>query len=254
MSPSQLLVGIAMAKAHLALAVRPPGARWTVTHDAAGMTTLVPRLQRSAPALMVLDATGGDPRAVVAALAAAGLPRAGGNPRQARAGANATGPLANTEALDARAFAHVAEAVRPPPRPLPEAQADERRALRARRRPLIARRTAEQNRLGSTSRRLQAELAAQITWRHARLAARDDELDPTRRASPVWREHEALLRSVPGSGPVCPRTRWLDLPAWGTLSRQRLAALVGGAPLNGDRGTLRGSRTGWGGRAPGRAT
>ena len=72
--------------------------------------------------------------------------------------------------------------------------------------------------------------------------------------SPVWREREELLRSVPGIGPVCTRTLLLDLPELGTLSRQRLAALVGVAPLNRDRGTLRGSRTIWGGRAPVRAT
>jgi transposase len=38
------------------------------------------------------------------------------------------------------------------------------------------------------------------------------------------------------------------------LSRQQLAALVGVAPLNRDRGTLRGRRTIWGGRAAVRAT
>ena len=251
---SQLFVGIDVAKARLDIAVRPTGERWTVTNDEAGITTLVTRLQRTAPALMVLEATGGYQRAVVAALAAAGLPLAVVNPRQARDVAKATGQLAKTDALAARAFAHVAEAVRPPPRPLPDAQADELRALLARRRQLVAMRTAEQNRLGSTSRRLQADIEAHITWLHERLAALDDDLDTALRASPIWREHEALLRSVPGIGPVCTRTLLLDLPELGTLSRQRLAALVGVAPLNRDSGTVRGSRTVWGGRAHVRAT
>jgi transposase len=86
------------------------------------------------------------------------------------------------------------------------------------------------------------------------VAALDVDLDPTRRASPVWREPETLLRSVPGMGPVWTRTLRLDLPELGTLSRQRLAALVGVAPFKRDRGTLRGTRTVWGGRAPVRAT
>jgi transposase len=77
----------------------------------------------------------------------------------------------------------------------------------------------------------------------------DDDLDTTLRASPVWREREALLRRVPGMGPVWARTLRFDLPELGTLSRQRLAALVGVAPCNRDSGTLRGSRTMWGGRA-----
>jgi transposase len=176
------------------------------------------------------------------------------NPRQARDFAKATGQLAKTDALDARALAHVAEAVRPTPRPLPDAQADELRALLARRRPLVAMRTAEQNRLGSAPPRLQPDIQAHITWLNTRLAALDDDLDTTLRASPVWREREELWRSVPGIGPVCARTLLLDLPELGMLSRPRLAARVGVAPFNRDRGTLRGSRTIWGGRAPVRAT
>jgi transposase len=191
---------------------------------------------------------------VVAAFAAAGLPVAVVNPRHARDVAQATGPLATTDALEARALAHVVEAVRPTPRPLPDAQAAELRALLARRRPLVARRTAAQNRRGSAPPRLQAASQAPITGRNTRLTALDDDLDTTRRASPVWRARAEWLRSVPGMGPVCARARRLDLPEWGPLSRQRLAALVGVAPLHRDRGTLRGSRTIWGGRAPVRAT
>lgn len=218
------------------------------------MAALVARLQALLPTLMVLEATGGYQRAVVAALAAARLPVAVVNPRQARDFAKATGQLAKTDALDARALAQFAEAVRPPPRPLADAQADELRALLARRRPRVTMRTAEQNRLGSAPSRLQTDIQAPITWRNERLARLDDALDTTLRASPVWREREELWRSVPGIGPVCTRTLLLDLPELGTLSRQRLAARVGVAPLTRDSGTRRGSRTIWGGRAPVRAT
>jgi transposase len=140
----------------------------------------------------------------LAALAATGLPVAGINPRQARDFAKETGQLAKTDALEARALAHFAEAVRPTPRPLPDAQAAERRALLARRRQLVARRTAEQNRLGNTPSRLQADIQAHLTWLNSRLTARDDDLDMTLRASPVWREREELLRSVPGIAHVEP--------------------------------------------------
>jgi transposase len=85
-------------------------------------------------------------------------------------------------------------------------------------------------------------------------AALDDDLDTTLRRSPIWREREERLRRVPGMGPVCTRTLRRDRPELGTLSRQRLAALVGVAPLHRDRGTLRGRRPIWGGRAPGRAS
>jgi transposase len=245
----QIFVGIDVAKAHLDIALRPTGTRWTVANDDAGIADLVTQLQGVCPTLIVLEATGGLQRPVVAALTVAALPVVVVNPRQARDFAKATGQLAKTDALDARALAHFAEAIRPTPRPVPDAQTEELRALLARRRQLIAMRTAEQNRLGSASRRLYADIEAHITWLNARIVTLDDALDTALRASPVWREREDLLRSVPGIGPVCARTLVLDLPELGTLSRQHLAALVGLAPFHRDSGTLRGTRTIWGGRA-----
>jgi transposase len=190
---SQCYVGIDVAKAQLDIALRPRGERWAVTNDDAGITALVRRLQEIVPELIVLEATGGYQRAVVAALATAGLPVVVVNPRQARDFAKATGQLAKTDALDARALAHFAEAIRPTPRPLPDTQTEELRVLLARRRQLVGMRTAEQNRLGSAPRRLQADIQAHITWLNERLAALDDDLDTTLRASPVWREREELL-------------------------------------------------------------
>ena len=254
MSETLLFVGIDVAKAHLDIAVRPTGERWTVANDDTSITALVAQLQAVSPTLIVLEATGGFQRAVVAALATAGLPVVVANPRQTRDFAKATGQLAKTDALDARALAHFAEAIRPAPRPLPDAQTDVLRALLTRRRHLIAMRTAEQNRLGSAPPRMQAAIQAHITWLEMHLATLDDDLDTALRASPVWRERDELYQSVPGIGPVCARTLLLELPELGTLSRQRIAALVGVAPFNRDSGTLRGHRTIWGGRAHVRAT
>jgi len=243
-------IGIDVAKAQLDIALRPAGERWAVPNDASGIAPLVDRLQALHPTLIVLEATGGLERAATAALAAAGLPVVVVNPRQARDFARATGQLAKTDALDARALAHFADVIRPTPRPLPDAQTQELRALLGRRQQLIVMRTAEQNRLAGTSGRLQTDIAAHITWLHARLATLDDDLETTLRASPLWRENDDLLQSAPGIGPVCARTLLLELPELGTLTRQQIAALVGVAPLNGDSRTLRGRRTicGAGGR------
>lgn len=254
MSAPQRFVGIDVAKAQLDIAVRPTGDRWSVPNDEAGIATLVAQLQAAAPTLIVLEATGGYQRAAVAALAAAGLPVVVANPRQTRDFAKATGQLAKTDALDARALAHFAEAVRPTPRPVPDAQTEALRALLTRRRQLVAMRTAESNRLSPAPAAVQADITAHLAWLAQRLAALDDDLDTTLRASPVWRERETLYRSVPGIGPVSARTLLLDLPELGTLSRQRIAALAGVAPFNCDSGTVRGRRAIWGGRAPLRAT
>jgi transposase len=210
---------------------------------------LVERLQAVQPTLIVLEATGGLERAATAALATAGRPVVVVNPRPARDFARATGPLAKTEALDARALAHFADVIRPTPRPLPDTQRQELRALLGRRQPLIGMRTAEQNRLAGTQASLAKAIAAHIPWLNERLATLDDDLETLLRARPVWRANDDLLQSAPGIGPVCARTLLLELPEGGTLTRQQIAALVGGALLNGDSGTLRGRRMIWGGRA-----
>ena len=241
--------GIDVAKAQLDIALRPSGERWAVANDASGVATLVDRVQTLHPTLIVREATGGLERAVTSALAAAGLPVVVVNPRQARACARATGQLAKTEAWEARALAHCADVIRPTPRPLPDAQTHELRALLGRRQPLIVRRSAEHNRLAGTSARLTQDSAAPMTWLTAGSATLDDQSATMLRASPLWREHDDLWQSAPGLGPVCARTVVRELPELGTLTRQQIAALVGVAPLHGDRGTLRGRRTIWGGRA-----
>jgi transposase len=200
----------------------------------------------------VLEATGGLERLVTSAWATSGLPVVVANPRQVRDVARATGQLAKTEAVDARALAHFADGIRPPPRPRPDAQPQERRAFLGRRQPLIVMRTAEQNRLAGTSERLAKDMTAHIPWLNERIAPLDDDLETVLRASPLWRENDDLWQSAPGMGPGWARTFLLELPELGTRTRQQIAAWVGVAPLNGDSGTLRGRRTIWGGRAHGR--
>jgi len=249
MSDVPCFIGIAVAKAQLDSALRPSGERWAGPNDASGVATLVEQVQALHPTLIVLEATGGLERAVTSALATAGLPVVVVNPRQVRDFARATGQLATTDALDARARAHCADVIRPTPRPLPDAQTQELRALLGRRQQLIVMRTAEQHRLAGTSERLTQAIAAHMTWLNTGIATLDDASETMLRASPRWREHDDLLQRAPGIGPVCARTVVLELPELGTLTRQQIAALVGVAPLNGDSGPMRGRRTMWGGRA-----
>jgi transposase len=242
-------VGIDVAKEHLDVAVRPDGTGWRVANDAAGIAALVARLPEPPPALIVLEATGGYERPLAAALAAAGLSVAVVNPRQARDFARATGQLAKTDRLDARALAHFAEAVRPPARPVPSAEAQALAAILARRRQVVGMLTAEQHRLGTATPPVRERIAAHIAWLEQELADLDAELARAIAAYPAWRERDALLRSVPGVGPVLSTTLLAELPELGALSRHEVAALAGVAPLNRDSGTRRGKRAVWGGRA-----
>jgi transposase len=249
MPASPIFVGIDVAQAALEVALRPSAEGWVVLNDEAGIATLVARLEALQPVLIVLEATGGLEVLVTSALAAAGLPVVVVNPRQARDVAKATGQLAKTDALDARALAHVAEAVRPALRPLPDAQTQALSTRLTRRRQLVERLTAEKNRRARAPGPLRADIQAHITWLEQRVADLETDIGRAIRASPLWRAHDDLLQSTPGVGPVLSRTRLAELPELGLLSRQEIAALVGVAPLNRDSGTWRGKRTVWGGRA-----
>jgi transposase len=247
-------VGIDVSKDQLDIAVRPTGETWSMANDAPGIIEVVQRLAQLHPKLGVLEATGGFQMPVAGALASAGLPLSMVNPRQVRDFARATGKLAKTDQLDAQVLAHFAEAVRPTPYPLPDAQTQELTALLTRRHQVVEMLTAEKNRLGVTrSEAVRQRVQDHIRWLEQELADLDDDLDHTLRESSLWREKDNLLRSVPGIGRVVSITLLADLPELGALSRYRIAALVGVAPLNRDSGRFRGTRTVWGGRARVRA-
>ncbi|MDB4886329.1 MAG: family transposase [Gemmatimonadetes bacterium] len=252
-----MFIGIDVAKAELVVAVRPSGAQWTVANDEPGRRTLVERLCAERPQLLVLEATGGYELPAVAALVAAGLPVVVVNPRQVRDFARSTGQLAKTDHLDAAMLALFAERVQPPVRALPDAATQALDALVARRRQLVEMLVAEQNRLGMArsrgDRAVTVSLRQTIAFLTRQLGAADRELGTMIRESPVWRERDDLLQSVPGIGPVVARTLLAALPELGHLGRRAIAKLVGVAPLNRDSGTWRGRRTIHGGRASVRA-
>jgi transposase len=242
-------VGLDVAKARLDIAVRPSGEQWASATDAVSLEDLVGRLHARQPELTVLEATGGREGATVAALAAAGLPVAVVNPRQVRDFARAIGQLAKTDALDAQLLAHFAQVIHPTPRPLPDVQAQEWAALLARRRQLIQMQTAERQRLDTALAAVRPHIRRHLAWLEAELADLDCTLSRRAQASPVWREREQLLRSVPGIGPTTALTLLAELPELGQLDRKALAALVGVAPLSCESGAWRGRRSVWGGRA-----
>jgi len=243
-----IAVGIDVSKAALDVALRPGRAAWRCANDEAGIAELVGRLRPLGPYLIVLEATGGLERLAVAALALAGLPVAVVNPRQVRDFAKATGQLAKTDALDAAVLAHFAEAIHPTPRPLPDAQSQALAALVEQRRQVVGMLTAEKSRVQQALPAVRPKVAAHIAWLEQALNELDAELDQTLRASPLWRERDHLLRSVPGIGPTVSRMLLAHLPELGQGSVKHIATLVGLAPLNRDSGAWRGTRAIWGGR------
>ena len=251
----QTVIGIDVAKDRLDVHVRPSGEAFAVARDGKGLDELVSRLRKLDVALVVLEATGGFEKTVAGALCAAGLPLAVANPRQVRDFARATGTLAKTDALDAAVIAHFAAAIRPEPRPVPDAQARALGDLVTRRRQIVEMMTVERGRRKRlTNRRMIKSIDRLLKALQRELSDLEEDLDDAIRGTPAWRETEDLLKSVPGIGNVTAHTLIADLPELGTLGRKKIAALVGVAPFNRDSGTLRGRRTIWGGRAKVRAT
>jgi transposase len=254
MGAARTYVGIDVAKDHVDVVIRPTGEYLRAANDEDGARSLVGRLGREDGVLVVVEATGGLERVLTAALSAAGIAVAVVNPRQVRDFAKAVGRLAKTDRIDAGVLAHFAEAVRPEPRPLADQDARELHALVLRRRQVLDMITAEGNRARTAPKAVKRRIEAHLRWLRKELGRANEDLARAVRESPVWREKDDLLRSVPGVDPTLSATLLAELPELEHLDRRRLAVLAGVAPLNRDSGTLRGIRTTWGGRSAVRKT
>ena len=249
-TPAARFVGIDVSKASLDAHARPVGTTRRFDNSPDGIAALVGWVGPLAPTLVVLEATGGYENAAVAALSLAGLPVVLVNPKRVRDFAKAVGRLAKTDALDAAILAEFADKVRPPIRPLADAETQELRALLTRRGQLIGMRTMETNRLGGvTDKAVRRSIEAVLEVLGTEVEAADEALEALIQSSAVWRAKDELLQSIPGIGPVVSRALLSELPQLGTYSREEVASLVGVAPVNQDSGTWKGKRMIAGGRA-----
>jgi len=241
-------VGVDVSKDHLDVAVLPSGESWSTANQDEDIKSLVKKIRSLKPELIVLEATARLEMPLAVALAAKGLPMAMVNPRQVREFARASNILAKTDRIDAQVLARFGEKMRPEVRPLKDEETRELTALMTRRRQLMGMLVAEKNRLAGAPKSVHRDIRTHLNWLKKRLVDIDDHLADKIKNSPVWREKEALLQSVPGVGPVLSTSLMADLPELGTLNRRQIAALVGVAPFNRDSGAFRGKRCVWGGR------
>jgi len=247
---TEIYVGIDVSKAKLDVAIWDSEVSWNFRNEAEGWQELVKRLKTCKPTLIVMEASGGLEQSIVAELYLEKLPVAVVNPTRVRDFAGSTGQWAKTDKLDARIIAHFAQAVHPKVRPLRTAEEERLNALVTRRRQVIQILVAEKNRKATTHSSLQERVQQHIDWLEDELLDLDREIEHFIQESPEWQEKAALLRSVPGVGPVTASTMLAELPELGTRNRQQIAALVGVAPVNKDSGKKRGKRRVFGGRAP----
>jgi transposase len=249
-----IYVGIDVSKDRLDVHVRPSGEAFAVTRDGKGLEELIERLRALAPTLIAVEATGGFETIVAAAVAGATLPLAVVNPAQVRHFARAIGKRAKTDPIDAAVIAHFAEAVKPEPRAIPDAEARLLGELVARRRQIIEMLVAERQREKRVDAvRVRKSLARHIAALERELPVIDGDIDTMVRGSPVWREKENLLVSFPGVGGILARTFLAEMPELGSLRRRQVASLVGVAPYTRQSGRWRGKSMIGGGRAAARS-
>lgn len=249
MNGTDVFIGVDVSKDTLDVAVRPTGEEMSFANTEDGVAAMRDFIHSFSPRLIVLEATGGWEAVAVSVLAAKGFPVVVVNPRHVRNFAKATGLLAKTDKIDARTIARFAEAVKPEVRPLKDEEAQRLDALLARRRQLLLMSTAEKNRLVLAPRWTKKDIQAHIQWLEKELDKVNREIQKRIQKSPLWRERDEILQSVKGVGPALSITLISDLPELGALSRKKIAALVGVAPLNRDSGKYRGRRIIWGGRS-----
>lgn len=241
-------VGVDVSKARLDIAVEPTGAQWSVDNDAAGIACLVERLKGEVVGRIVVEATGGQERLVVAELYQAGLPVALVNPRRVRHFARALGRLAKTDRIDAAVLASFGRLTEPLLVRLPSEQEEALATLVTRRREVVDMRTAEENRLRLAKPAARPRLEKHIRWLDEEEAELRREIETLLRDTPELDDKHSLLCSVPGVGLILSATLLSRLPELGQLSRRKVASLVGIAPFNRDSGPRRGQRHVAGGR------
>lgn len=197
----------------------------------------------------MIEPSGGYEVAIVAALEINKIAVALINPRQARDYAKSLGCLAKTDKVDAMMLARMGEANKPEPRPLPDQEALELRAIVTQRRQVLGQIVSKKNRRRMTQEILLPQIDMVIGVLQESLKELDRMIQERLRQKKEWAERHKWLESVPGVGQVTAVTLQADLPELGTLDRKKIAALVGLAPFNCESGKLRGRRMIWGGRA-----
>jgi transposase len=255
-------VGIDIAKARLDVAVRETERldgeeepvstledSFQVENTAEGRDQLVRKLREANPTRVVLEASGGLERPVVAALGAADLPVVVVNPIQTSKFAKSLGRLEKTDQIDADVLALFGERVRPELRPLPSEAQHELEALVKRRRQLVEMREAEKNRLDRAGEAVEPSLNEHIRYLSEQIEDVEQELGELIESSPAWQVQEDLLCSVPGIGETTARVLLARLPELGEANREEIAKLVGLAPIAQESGTWKGKRHIDGGRA-----
>lgn len=244
----KIYAGVDVSKTTLDVAITNQKEIKSFSNSESSLPQIINYLKKQPLELVVLEATGGLEKLLVASLVINKIPVVVVNPRQVRDYARSKGKLAKTDTIDAAIIAEFGRDIHPEIRPLPDKETEEIKALLVRRQQLQEMITAENNRLWSAGLKVLSSIQEHLNWLKRELKDLDKDLGDKIQKSPLWREKDDLLQSMPGVGPVLSLTLLSALPELGSLNRKQIAALAGVAPFNRDSGKYRGKRTTKGGR------
>ena len=254
METTQLFVGIDVSSQHLDVDSLPASHHFSEPNTEDGIASLVLRLGKLNPQIVLLEATGGYEVPVAYALYEAGLPVVIMNPKALRHFAKAIGKLAKTDKLDAQVLALYAQSIRPPVRPLKDQEQLELANLMTRRRQLQGMIVMEENRRRTCTPRVRGNIELSLAHLRQLLKDLDREIHDSIRRTPLWHENSEILQSFKGIGPKVSAALIAVIPELGMLPGAQAAALAGLAPMNRDSGQYRGKRKIQGGRPAVRQT
>lgn len=242
-------IGIDIAKAKFDVALGIENKVLQFKNDTSGHAELSEQLPTPGTCLIVMEATGGYEKALAVNLVEQGHVVAVVNPRQVRDFAKAMNILAKTDKIDARVIAKFGQLIRPRSIAISNEKQDELDQLVTRRRQLIGTRTAEKNRQGqATSKVVRKSIQKILDALNKDVRRIDAEIAKLVQSDDDWKSRLEILKSVPGVGEVVATTLVAELPELGTFNRNQIGALVGVVPFNRDSGTLKGTRSIFGGR------
>jgi transposase len=221
-----------------------------LANDADGRQALAERLRALGVGGVVLEATGGLERPVLAALIAAEVPASIVNPARVRAFAEGTGQLAKTDRIDAKVLAAYGAYMQPAASALPSsarAKLKELLGYRAQIGSEITARSAQVKLYESDGLKARAQAALEALRRERRELEREIEalIQSTAELAGPFR----ILTSMPSVGTIVGATLVVEMPELGTRGRRPIASLGGLAPFPRDSGDRRGYRAIRGGRA-----
>ncbi len=142
-------------------------------------------------------------------------------------------------------MARFAGAIKPPQRPIKDAQRQQLTDQVARRRQLVHMLAQEKNRLSRAAGPVQGDIKHHIDYLQSRLDKSNKEIEQIIKSTPIYQETVELLSTVPGIGPVTSASLVAYCPELGSFNRRQIAALIGTAPFNRDSRTKSGARRIW---------